>query len=64
MTGSPKSANFKTKDDFIAHAKSKGYHHTGMKNAKVLFVDDLNSSSSKMTAAKSKGIQIMLYSEL
>ena len=35
-----------------------------MKNAKVLFVDDLNSSSSKMTAAKSKGIQIMLYSEL
>jgi DNA ligase (NAD+) len=64
MTGSPKSANFKTKEDFIAHAKSKGYHHAGMKNAKVLFVDDLNSSSSKMTAAKSKGIQIMLYSEL
>jgi len=55
---------FKTKEDFISYAKDKGYHHSGIKNAKVLFVDDLNSSSSKMTTAKSKGIKIMLYSDI
>ena len=64
FTGSPKSAGFKTKEEFLAAAKAKGYHHTSLKDAKVLFVDDLNSSSSKMTAAKAKGLKIMLYSEI
>ena len=63
-TGSPKSAGYKTKEDFLAAAKAKGYHHVGLKDAKVLFTDDLNSTSSKMTTAKAKGIKIMLYTEL
>jgi DNA ligase (NAD+) len=64
MTGSPKLFGFKAKDEFIAYAKTKGYHHCGLKDAKILIVDDLNTSSSKMKTAQSKGITIMLYSEI
>jgi DNA ligase (NAD+) len=64
FTGSPKSAGYKTKEEFLAAAKSKGYHHTGLKDAKVLFTDDLNSSSSKMKTAREKGIKIMLYTDI
>jgi DNA ligase (NAD+) len=64
MTGSPKAFGFKTKEEFVAYAKSKGYHHSGLKDGKVLFVDDLNTSSSKMKTAQAKGIKIMLYSEI
>jgi DNA ligase (NAD+) len=62
MTGSPKGAGFKTKQEFIESAKAKGYHHTGLKDAKVLFTDDLNSTSSKMAEARKKGIRIISYS--
>lgn len=61
MTGSPKAAGFKTKQEFVKAAKAKGYHHSGMKGAKVLFTDDLSSSSSKMTEARKRGIQILPY---
>lgn len=64
MTGSPKSAGFKTKDEFLAYAKGKGYHHSGLKDAQILFTDDLNSSSSKMSAAQKRGVKIILYSEI
>jgi DNA ligase (NAD+) len=64
FTGSPKSAGFKTKEEFLKAAKAKGFHHTGLKDAKVLFTDDLNSTSSKMEAARKRGIKVMLYSEL
>lgn len=64
MTGSPKAFGFNTKDEFLKKAKEKGYHHAGLKDAKVLFVDDINSSSSKMKTAKAKGIKIMLYNEI
>ena len=64
MTGSPKSFGFKTKDEFLKLAKEKGYYHAGLKDAKVLFVDDINSSSSKMKTAQSKGVKIMLYNEI
>ena len=64
MTGSPKAFGFKTKGEFIQYAKEKGYHHSGLSTAKVLFVDDLNTSSSKMKTAQSKGIKILLYSEI
>jgi DNA ligase (NAD+) len=64
MTGSPKAFGFKTKEEFVAYAKSKGYHHSGIKEGKVLFVDDINTSSSKMKSAQSKGLKIMLYSEI
>lgn len=64
MTGSPKSFGFKTKDEFLKLAKEKGYYHAGLKDAKVLFVDDINSSSSKMKTAQIKGVKIMLYNEI
>ena len=64
MTGSPKAFGFKTKGEFIQYAKDKGYHHSGLSTAKILFVDDLNTSSSKMKTAQSKGIKVMLYSEI
>ena len=64
MTGSPKAFGFKTKGDFIKYAKEKGYHHSGLSTAKILFVDDLNTPSSKMKTAKSKGIKIMLYNQI
>lgn len=64
MTGSPKSFGFKTKEEFVATAKAKGFYHTGLKEAKVLFVDDLNTMSNKMKTAQSKGVKIMLYSEI
>lgn len=64
FTGSPKSAGYKTKEEFLAYAKTKGYYHTGLKDATVLFTDDINSSSAKIKTAKSKGIQIYLYSDI
>ena len=64
LTGSPKSFGYKTKEEFIAYAKSKGYHHTGLKDAKILFTDSLTSTSSKIKTAKTKGVSIMLYSEI
>ena len=64
MTGSPKSFGFKTKDEFVATAKAKGFYHASLKEAKVLFVDDLNTMSNKMKTAQSKGVKIMLYSEI
>ncbi len=64
FTGSPKSAGFKTKEEFLLFIKTKGYHHTGLKDAKVLFTDDLNSTSSKMKTAIEKGIKIILYTDI
>jgi len=64
FTGSPKTAGFKTKEEFLSFIKTKGYHHTGLKTAKVLFTDDLNSQSAKMKTAKEKGIKIILYTDI
>jgi hypothetical protein len=46
----------------VEAAKAKGYHNTGLKGAKVLFTDDLSSTSSKMAEARKRGIQILPYS--
>ena len=64
FTGSPKSFGFKTKEEFLLAAKAKGYYHTSLKDAKVLFTDDLSSTSSKMKTAQSKGVKSLLYSEI
>jgi len=64
FTGSPKTAGYLTKEEFLKAAKEKGYHRASFKDAKVLFTDNLNSNSSKMTTARAKGIKIMLYSDL
>jgi DNA ligase (NAD+) len=63
-TGSPKSAGYKTKEAFAQAAKDSGYHKTGLKDAKILFTDDLSSSSSKMEEAKKRGVEIKLYTEM
>jgi hypothetical protein len=63
-TGSPKSAGYKTKEAFAQAAKDNGYHKTGLKDAKILFTDDLSSSSSKMEEAKKRGVEIKLYTDL
>lgn len=64
MTGSPKNFGFKTKSEFVSHAKNKGYVHSKISDADVLVVDDLNSSSSKMKTAQKKGLKVLLYSEI
>jgi NAD-dependent DNA ligase len=64
MTGSPSSFGFKTKKDFVEYAKSKGYRHTGLKDAKILFTDDITSNSGKMKDAQKRGVIAKLYSEI
>lgn len=64
MTGSPKSFGFKTKNDFLEQAKSHGFEKSTLTNADYLVTDDLNSSSSKMSKARKKGIEIVTYDQL
>jgi len=66
MTGSPKDFGYKTKEEFIAYAKTKGYVHSGIKDADVLFTDSLTGSSSKMKHANSPNTKTTakLYSDI
>jgi DNA ligase (NAD+) len=64
MSGSPKAFGYKTKDEFVAAAKLKGYHHTSLSSAEVLFVEDVNNLSGKIKAAQAKGIKILGYSDI
>lgn len=60
MTGSPKECGFNTKADFLA--KHPEYAETSKwGECKILFTDDLNSTSSKMEKAKKLGIEIKVY---
>lgn len=63
MTGSPKDAEFKVKKDLEKFLASYGYVHKGLKDAKILLTDSLNSSSSKMSEAKKRGVKIYEYSD-
>ena len=63
-TGSPTAFGYKTKKDFIEYAKTKGYRHTGLKDAKILFTDDITSTSGKMKDAAKRGVTAKLYSEI
>lgn len=62
FTGSPKPA-FKTKDEFLKTITDKGFIHTAIKDAKILVTDSYDSTSSKMSAAKKKGIEIITYTD-
>lgn len=64
MSGSPKSFGFNTKSEFVEYVKSKGYRHTGLKEAKILFTDDITSTSGKMKDATKRGVIAKLYSDL
>lgn len=60
MTGSPKSFGFSTKKEFLkVHPE---YEETTIWNeCKILFTDNLNSTSSKMKKANKLGIEIKTY---
>ena len=61
MTGSPKSSGFKTKADFLAVIKAKGWVHAKINESSYLITDDTNSSSSKMKQAVKYGVKVITY---
>jgi len=68
MTGSPKSAGFKTKATFLEALAPFGYTHGKMtkKNntVDILVTNEPDSTTNKMTLAKKIGVEIMTYEEL
>jgi DNA ligase (NAD+) len=65
LTGSPKEFGFKTKDEFIALAKSHGYSHTSLNSGtNYLITDDVESTSSKMSKARKLKVAIVTYQEI
>ena len=64
MTGTPPGM---TKSEFISKLKLRypnSLHTTLTKDTKFLFVDNLNSSSSKMNKARKYNSKIVLYSDV
>lgn len=60
MTGSPKEFGFNTKKDFLA-AHPEYVETTSWSDCKILFTDDLSSTSGKMKKAAKAGIPVKLY---
>lgn len=60
MTGSPKEFGYSNKKEFLNN-HSEYIETTVWNECKILFTDDLNSSSSKMKKANKLGIEIKLY---
>ena len=60
LTGSPKECGYSTKADFLAK-HPQFVETTKWGECKILFTDDLESTSSKMEKAKKKGIEIKTY---
>ena len=60
LTGSPKECGYNTKADFLAK-HPQFVETTKWNECKILFTDDLNSTSSKMEKAKKLGIEIKRY---
>jgi NAD-dependent DNA ligase len=63
MTGSPKSAGFKTKADFLNVIKAKGWVHAKINNSRYLITDNLGADSSKMKYARKYGVKVITYVE-
>ena len=63
LTGSPKSAGYKTKKEFLE--KFNGIYETSLsdENCKYLITDSYESTSSKMKTAKKKKIEIITYND-
>jgi NAD-dependent DNA ligase len=65
LTGKPfQTDHIKVKTDFEKVVMKHGYIYTGMKGAKYLITDSMNSSSSKMKIAKKQGVEIITYEDL
>ena len=60
LTGSPKECGYNTKADFLAK-HPQFVETTKWTECKILFTDDLESTSSKMEKAKKLGIEIKRY---
>lgn len=60
LTGSPKECGYNTKADFLAK-HPQFVETTKWAECKILFTDDLESTSSKMEKAKKLGIEIKRY---
>ena len=60
LTGSPKECGYSTKADFLAK-HPQFVETTKWSECKILFTDDLESTSSKMEKAKKLGIEIKCY---
>ena len=60
LTGSPKECGYNTKADFLAQ-HPEYVETTKWDECRILFTDDLSSTSSKMEKAKKKGIEIKRY---
>ena len=60
LTGSPKECGYNTKADFLAK-HPQFVETTKWAECKILFTDDLESTSSKMEKAKKLGIEIKKY---
>ena len=65
MTGSPKSAGFKTKKSFLNAISDYGYVEGKFRKTNnevdILITDDLSSTTSKMKTAKELNVEIMTY---
>jgi len=68
MTGSPKSAGFKTKALFLDQLKEHGFKHIKMskRDNQVTFLvtGDKSSESNKMKLAEELGVEIVTYAEM
>lgn len=65
MTNSPKSAGFKTKEEFIEFVESYGYEHSSLnKDCNLLITESLDTVSGKMDKANKLGIPIKTYAEV
>ena len=68
MTGSPRSAGFKTKAVFLEKLKVYGFETEKMRKrinkVSILVTNDLNSKTAKMKLANDLGVEIMTYAEL
>ena len=68
MTGSPKSAGFKTKATFLEKLAPFGYTQDKMKKkdnkVNILVTNDPDSTTNKMKLASELGVEIMTYEEL
>lgn len=64
MTGSPKSFGYSTKAEFLAAHPEYTDVGSSVKDCKILFTDDLSSTSGKMKQAAKYGVEVRLYEHL
>lgn len=62
MTGDTSNTKYKTKKDWI-QAHPQYVETTSWKECKILFTNDLSSTTSKMTKARKNGIEIRIYED-